>query len=73
MAIGILPPKAETDAAHIAIAARHGVDFLITWNCMHITNAEILLKINYTVSKAGYFLPTICTPDELFGGEEYAR
>ncbi len=71
MATGLIPPKAETDAGHIAVATRHGVDFLITWNCAHIANAEFLIRLNYTVSEAGYFLPTICTPDELFGGEEY--
>ena len=67
---GIIPQKASTDAGHIAVATRHGIDFLITWNCTHIANAEILCKINYIVSEAGYYLPTICTPDELFGGEE---
>jgi len=66
----IIPQKASTDAGHIAVATRHGIDFLITWNCTHIANAEILCKINYIVSEAGYHLPTICTPDELFGGEE---
>ncbi len=68
---GLIPSKAITDAGHIAIAARHSMDFLLTWNCTHIANAEILVKINYVVSAAGFFLPTICTPDELFGGEEY--
>ncbi|MFV9691960.1 MAG: type II toxin-antitoxin system VapC family toxin [Desulfobacteria bacterium] len=66
----IIPQKASTDAGHIAVATRHGIDFLITWNCTHIANAEILCKINYIVSEAGYHLPTICTLDELFGGEE---
>jgi predicted nucleic acid-binding protein len=36
-----LPPRAVTDAAHIAIAAVHGIDFLLTWNCTHIANAEM--------------------------------
>jgi len=39
--------------------------------CTHIANAEILVKINHIVTESGYFLPTICTPDELFGGEDY--
>jgi hypothetical protein len=41
LAAGILPRKAATDAAHIAIAAVHGIDFLLTWNCAHIANAVI--------------------------------
>ena len=66
----VIPTKSATDAAHIAIASRYGIEFLMTWNCTHIANAEILSRINYIVSEAGYFLPTICTPDELFGGHE---
>ena len=65
---GLLPPKASTDAAHIAVAARHSLNFLLTWNCTHIANAEILVKLNYIVAEAGFYLPTVCTPDELFGG-----
>jgi len=71
METGLIPSKAQTDAAHIAVAARHNVEYLLTWNCTHIANAEILSRINYVVAEAGFFLPTICTPDELFGGESY--
>ena len=39
LASGRIPRKAATDAAHIAIAAVHGMDFLVTWNCVHIANA----------------------------------
>ena len=41
LASGKIPRKAATDAAHIAIAAVHGMDFLVTWNCVHIANAAI--------------------------------
>src|SRR5262245_50974186 len=34
-----LPPKAQTDALHIALAAVHGTNYLVTWNCTHIANA----------------------------------
>lgn len=63
----IIPPKSGADAAHIAIASRHGVDYLMTWNCTHIANAEILRRISFIVSESWYYLPIICTPDELFG------
>ena len=64
---GVIPSKATTDAAHIAVASRHHVEYLLTWNCTHIANAEILCKMNYVISESGYLMPTICTPDELFG------
>jgi hypothetical protein len=35
LAARLLPTKAAVDAAHIAVAAVHEVDFLMTWNCRH--------------------------------------
>lgn len=70
MESGVIPLKAATDAGHIAVASRHGMDYLMTWNCTHIANAEILGRMSYLVSEAGYWLPIVCTPDELFGAEE---
>ncbi|MGK5083955.1 type II toxin-antitoxin system VapC family toxin [Bdellovibrionota bacterium FG-1] len=60
-----LPKDGEIDAFHLAVAAVHEVDFLLTWNCKHIANAfkyPLIRKIN---SKMGYRSPTICTPREL--------
>jgi hypothetical protein len=70
LSTGVIPAKAATDAAHIAIAARHRVDFLMTWNCTHIANAEIAGKLRTILEVAGYTSPVICTPDELFGPDE---
>jgi len=70
MEAGVIPKKSATDAAHIAVASRYGVDYLMTWNCAHIANAEILGRMSFLVAEAGYYLPIICTPDELFGGQE---
>lgn len=55
-----LPPKAADDSIHIAVATVYGLDYLLTWNCKHIANAQISLD-------TGYELPTICTPYELMG------
>ena len=41
-----LPPKAEVDAIHIAAATVHGMDYLLTWNCRHIANAQIQGEID---------------------------
>ena len=67
LAAGALPEIATTDASHIAVATRHGMDFLLTWNCAHIANAQILRYIAQVVAHIGYQLPVICTPDELMG------
>jgi hypothetical protein len=66
LAAGILPRKAATDAAHIAIAAVHGMDFLLTWNCVHIANAVIAKAVANTSRQHGFECSVICTPEELF-------
>jgi hypothetical protein len=67
MAGGALPPKAVADATHVAAAAVQGIDFLITWNCKHLANAQIVRKVNSICTNLGYRMPVICTPDELLG------
>ncbi|MDJ0843573.1 type II toxin-antitoxin system VapC family toxin [Crocosphaera sp.] len=62
-----LPPKASDDALHIALATVYGLNYLLTWNCRHIANAQIQKKLSQISSQAGYELPTICTPYELMG------
>ena len=62
---GVIPPKAVRDAAHIAVATVHEVDYLLTWNCTHIANAHILKKIEKICILSGFQMPTICTPENL--------
>jgi len=62
-----IPEKAVEDALHIAIAAVHGMDFLLTWNCAHIANAEMLDAITSAIGACGFPTPIICTPEELLG------
>lgn len=64
-----LPIKAATDALHIAVAAVHGINYLLSWNCKHIANAEMQKIIGKVCSKNGYKCPIICTPEELLGGK----
>ncbi|TAN50190.1 MAG: DNA-binding protein [Methylococcaceae bacterium] len=68
IARGSLPPKAEIDAYHIAIAAVHGMQYLLTWNCTHIANAVMRPKIESLCRDHGYEPPIICTPQELIEG-----
>lgn len=63
-----LPPRAGADAAHIAVAALHGMSFLLTWNCTHIANALLRPRIEKICREQGYAAPVLCTPEELLGG-----
>ena len=64
---GPLPEQAAIDAVHIAAAAVHGMDFLLTWNLKHIANASMRNKIEQVCRSKGYRPPVICTPEELLG------
>ncbi len=66
-----IPVKAIDDAGHVAIAATHRIDYLLTWNCRHLDNAEIKPLIRAVCSKHGYICPEICTPEELMGVGSY--
>jgi hypothetical protein len=62
---GIIPDKAARDAAHIAVSAVHGIDYLMTWNCAHIANAMIAKTVQAICVQNGFSCPVICTPEEL--------
>jgi hypothetical protein len=65
---GIIPSRAARDAAHIAICAIHGIDYLMTWNCAHIANATIIKTVQAVCVQNRCACPVICTPEELMGG-----
>ena len=65
-----LPPKAATDALHIAVGAVDGVEYLLTWNCRHIANPALRPRIESVCRRSvcrrmGFEPPVICTPQEL--------
>lgn len=64
---GPLPEKAAEDALHIAVTTVHGMDYLLTWNCKHIANAEMRSAVEFICRAKGYEPPVICTPEELMG------
>ena len=66
-----VPEKALDDALHIAVSAAHGVDYLLTWNCRHIDNAETKPIIRGICAADGFSCPEICTPPELMGVSDH--
>jgi predicted nucleic acid-binding protein len=65
LAKGSLPAQAAGDALHIALAAVHGMEYLVTWNCRHIANAWMRSRIEQVIRGLGYEPPILCTPEEL--------
>jgi hypothetical protein len=62
-----MPTQEVRDAAHIAVAAVNNMDYLLTWNCKHLANAQIIRRISVICNRQGYNMPVICTPEELMG------
>lgn len=67
LAGGAIPARAVRDAAHIAVAAVSDIDYLLTWNCKHLANAQIMRKVSIVCNSKGFSMPVICTPEELMG------
>src|SRR5260370_17679127 len=61
---GVIPDKAARDAAHIAVSAVHGMDYLMTWKWAHIANAMLAKTVRAICVQLGFTCPVICTPEE---------
>ena len=64
-----VPESHPEDALHIALAAAHGIQYLVTWNFRHIANAAVRLAIEQVCRGSGFEPPVICTPEELMESE----
>lgn len=62
-----LPPGAETDALHLAVACYYETDYLLTWNMKHLANGHVRRGIEQFGNKREMPIPVICTPEELAG------
>ena len=62
-----LPPQASSDALHVALATVYSLNYMLTWSCKHMANAQIQRQLSQISSELGYQLPIICTPYELRG------
>lgn len=61
----LMPNDPGGDAFHLAIASFHRCDFLVTWNCQHIANANKFGHIRRVNGMLGLGNPTLVTPLEL--------
>ena len=73
VAAGAFPAGAARDAAHVAIAAANGVDYVLTWNFKHLANAMVRPRIDAVCRAAGFEPPVICTPEELMEAPDDGR
>lgn len=62
----VMPSDDAGDAAHLAVASFHGVEYLLTWNCTHLANANKFDHIRVINRRLGLVTPDIVTPEQLF-------
>jgi hypothetical protein len=61
----VMPVDEKGDAAHLAVAAGYGCDYLLTWNCRHLANAQKTRHIEAVCRMLGLVAPLIVTPEGL--------
>jgi hypothetical protein len=66
----LMPADPGGDAMHLALASYHKCDFLVTWNCQHLANANKFGHIRRVNTMLGLLVPTLVTPLELLGEED---
>lgn len=61
----VMPNDPGGDALHLAAASFHRCDYLVTWNCRHIANANKFGHIRRVNGILGVGNPALVTPLEL--------
>lgn len=61
----IFPPLKRPDAVHIATASVNKIDFIVSWNQIHITRPHRTKIIQDFNLKHNIFVPEITTPEDL--------
>jgi predicted nucleic acid-binding protein len=62
----LMPNDIQGDAIHLAYASYYKIDYLLTWNCNHLANANKKQHIKIINARLDLFTPEITTPLELF-------
>jgi hypothetical protein len=57
-----MPEEAAGDAYHLALASLHRLDFLLTWNCRHLANANKIRHLTVLNGRLGLPMPIVTTP-----------
>ena len=60
-----MPGRARNDSLHLAAAVCHGMDYLVSWNCTHISSGRVRAIVEGINDERGCETPVICTPEEL--------
>ena len=62
----VMPKDRKGDAMHLAFASYYKIDFLLTWNCNNLANANKKQHIRIINTRLNVGIPEIITPLQLF-------
>ena len=65
----VMPKSFVGDAVHLAYVSYYDIQYLLTWNCNHLANANKRKHIRVINGRLGLSTPEIITPLELFKEE----
>src|SRR2546426_7067484 len=65
----VMPCQPLGDALYVALTSYYGCHFLLTWNCVHLANANKFEHIRHVNALLGLYVPIITTPVELLTWE----
>ncbi len=66
----LVPAEAGGDAAHLAMASMCRIDYLLTWNCKPLANANKTQHLTVLNERLGLPVPLITTPLGLMSEDE---
>lgn len=63
---GLMPKQPIADALHLALASHYKLDYLLTWNCRHLANANKIRPLENLNQGMGLPVPILATPQMLY-------
>lgn len=57
--------RARADLPHLAFAVSYQMDYLVTWNCRHIANGEVIRRLLDANAELQRQTPLLLTPEEI--------
>lgn len=62
----VMPAPVAGDAVHVAVAAVHGIEYMLSWNVRHLANPNKTRHLQAICLRVGVIAPKIVTPDLLW-------
>jgi predicted nucleic acid-binding protein len=59
---GVVPASKPGDAAHLAFACVHRMDYLLSWNHSHLSNDQTQARLNEVNERLGWRSPLLRSP-----------